>query len=151
MDPDAEPGARLMCHLLLRLFRASDDSTAAFESTTGGHIVKSSCNQHLLAAAHRSISVEALLGVLKAILLLGKAKEIKRGDLSFTPISVTYRGELLYLCHFLLRVMQFLNKLHISHISVVLRDKNMVTTPKQSRGTITHPPYVTDEMAAAAI
>ena len=77
MDPDAEPGARLMCHLLLRLFRASDDSTAAFESTTGGHIVKSSCNQHLLAAAHRSISVEALLGVLKAILLLGKAKEIK--------------------------------------------------------------------------
>lgn len=71
-DPDAEPGARLMCHLLLRLFRASDDSTAVFESTTGSHIVKSSCNQHLLAAAHSSISVEALLGVLKAILLLGK-------------------------------------------------------------------------------
>ena len=74
MDPDAEPGARLMCHLLLRLFRTSDDITVAGGSETfrGDPIIKSSCNRHLLAAAHGSISIEALLAVLKSILLLGK-------------------------------------------------------------------------------
>ncbi len=72
MDPDAEPGARLMCHLLLRLFWASKD-TSTSESSGGHRIIKSSCNQRLLAAAHMSINVEALLGVLKALLLLGKS------------------------------------------------------------------------------
>ncbi|XP_022102013.1 mediator of RNA polymerase II transcription subunit 12-like protein isoform X2 [Acanthaster planci] len=70
MESDAEPGARLMCRLLLRLL-----STGPLpgQSDKNGYYVKSSCDQHLLAAAHRSISVEALVGVLKAILLLGEA------------------------------------------------------------------------------
>ncbi|XP_033637539.1 mediator of RNA polymerase II transcription subunit 12-like protein isoform X2 [Asterias rubens] len=70
MESDAEPGARLMCRLLLRLL-----STGPLpgQSDRNGYFVKSSCDQHLLAAAHRSISVEALVGVLKAILLLGEA------------------------------------------------------------------------------
>ena len=70
MESDAEPGARLMCRLLLRLL-----STGPLpgQSDRNGYFVKSSCDQHLLAAAHRSISVEALVGVLKAILLLGES------------------------------------------------------------------------------
>ncbi|XP_038050746.1 mediator of RNA polymerase II transcription subunit 12-like protein isoform X3 [Patiria miniata] len=70
MESDAEPGARLMCRLLLRLLTTGP---LPGQSDKNGYYVKSSCDQHLLAAAHQSISVEALVGVLKAILLLGEA------------------------------------------------------------------------------
>ncbi|XP_071503303.1 mediator of RNA polymerase II transcription subunit 12-like protein [Diadema antillarum] len=106
-DPDAEPGARLMCHLLVRLFRTSQDtamlsnvaaassssnSSQSSTSTAPGNanssssanpatkgdtsstsFIMNSCDRHLLDSAHRSISVEPLVGVLKAILLLGDA------------------------------------------------------------------------------
>ncbi|KAG1673141.1 Mediator of RNA polymerase II transcription subunit 12-like protein [Nymphon striatum] len=115
-DQDSEPGARLTCHILLRLFKTIDAPT--LPSTTPsqpaplsqGHSsgstnasnmpapyspcplpgppslpgpiqpnsnqklqcsVKLSCDRHLLTAAHNSITVGAVLAVLKAILVLG--------------------------------------------------------------------------------
>ena len=79
-DQEAEPGARLTCHLLLRLFSTfslnnllslttSKTSGSTISSTTS---VKLSCDKHLLQAAHSSINVGAVVAVLKALLMLGK-------------------------------------------------------------------------------
>ncbi|XP_064639525.1 mediator of RNA polymerase II transcription subunit 12-like protein isoform X2 [Lineus longissimus] len=71
-DQDAEPGARLTCHLLLRLFKTDQsDSTSPFPNMKNMCNIKASCDRHLLAAAHDSITVGAVLAVLKAILVLG--------------------------------------------------------------------------------
>ncbi|XP_063967745.1 mediator of RNA polymerase II transcription subunit 12-like protein isoform X1 [Lytechinus pictus] len=101
-DPDAEPGARLMCHLLLCLFCTSQETptlpSTGSSSTSGGNnpnpapgeggrgggsggaggggavrFIKTTCDRHMLDSAHSSITVDALVGVLKAILLLGDA------------------------------------------------------------------------------
>lgn len=72
-DQDAEPGARLTCHLLLRLFQSVHvlpGSTAESRKNILG--IKSSCDRHLLEAAHNSITVGAVVAVLKAILMLGE-------------------------------------------------------------------------------
>ena len=70
---DAEPGARLTCHLLLRLFRVPRGVASPFPlSGNKGTYVKASCDRHLLAAAHDSIDVGAVLAVLKAMLALGR-------------------------------------------------------------------------------
>ena len=72
-DQDAEPGARLTCHLLLRLFRVPKGVASPFHlSGAKGMYVKASCDRHLLAAAHDNIDVGAVLAVLKAILALGE-------------------------------------------------------------------------------
>ncbi|XP_072329937.1 mediator of RNA polymerase II transcription subunit 12-like protein isoform X1 [Scyliorhinus torazame] len=73
-DPDAEPGARMTCRLLLHLFRTPQVSP--FPQTNGKSApgIRSSCDRHLLAAAHTSIEVGAVFAVLKAILMLGDAE-----------------------------------------------------------------------------
>ncbi|GCC30344.1 hypothetical protein chiPu_0008794 [Chiloscyllium punctatum] len=73
-DPDAEPGARMTCRLLLHLFRTPQVSP--FPQTNGKSApgIRSSCDRHLLAAAHNSIEVGAVFAVLKAILMLGDAE-----------------------------------------------------------------------------
>ena len=93
-DQDAEPGARLTCHLLLRLFsssslnylmslssnkqptpqQASSTPHSSQPTTTQGAAVhiKLSCDKHLLTAAHGSITVGAVVAVLKALLMLGR-------------------------------------------------------------------------------
>ncbi|XP_048397889.2 mediator of RNA polymerase II transcription subunit 12-like protein isoform X1 [Stegostoma tigrinum] len=73
-DPDAEPGARMTCRLLLHLFRAPQVSP--FPQTNGKSApgIRSSCDRHLLAAAHNIIEVGAVFAVLKAILMLGDAE-----------------------------------------------------------------------------
>ncbi len=72
-DQDAELGARLTCHLLLRLFSATTTPFGTQSNASkGSFIIKSSCDRHLLAAAHDSITVGAVVAVLKAILMLGK-------------------------------------------------------------------------------
>ncbi|XP_055579922.1 mediator of RNA polymerase II transcription subunit 12-like protein isoform X1 [Falco biarmicus] len=70
-DPDAEPGARMTCRLLLHLFRTPQ--VCLFSQGTGKLFpgIRSSCDRHLLAAAHNSIEVGAVFAVLKAILMLG--------------------------------------------------------------------------------
>ncbi|KAF6385124.1 mediator complex subunit 12L [Rhinolophus ferrumequinum] len=73
-DADAEPGARMTCRLLLHLFRAPQ--ACLLPQATGKPCpgIRSSCDRHLLAAAHNSIEVGAVFAVLKAIMMLGDAK-----------------------------------------------------------------------------
>uniref|UniRef100_A0A669Q4M9 Mediator complex subunit 12L n=1 Tax=Phasianus colchicus TaxID=9054 RepID=A0A669Q4M9_PHACC len=80
-DPDAEPGARMTCRLLLHLFRTPQVCLFPQGLFPG---IRSSCDRHLLAAAHNSIEVGAVFAVLKAILMLGDA-EI--GSSSVTPVK----------------------------------------------------------------
>ena len=71
-DQDAESGARLTCHILFRLFQTPQVLPGA--SADGGKSamwVRASCDRHLLEAAHDSISVGAVVAVLKAGLMLG--------------------------------------------------------------------------------
>ncbi|XP_060562886.1 mediator of RNA polymerase II transcription subunit 12-like protein [Ruditapes philippinarum] len=70
-DQDAEPGARLTCHLLLRLFKVSHASNNPYPGgNKRGTYVKASSDRHLLAAVHNNIDVGAVLAVLKAMLAL---------------------------------------------------------------------------------
>ncbi|XP_058826167.1 mediator of RNA polymerase II transcription subunit 12 isoform X2 [Topomyia yanbarensis] len=81
--PEIEAGARLSCHLLLRLFKTIEYpqpglysvSTSPNPITTTGqvHNIKLSCDRHLLAAAHKNIGVAPVLAVLKGILVVGDA------------------------------------------------------------------------------
>ncbi|XP_053693573.1 mediator of RNA polymerase II transcription subunit 12 [Sabethes cyaneus] len=81
--PEIEAGARLSCHLLLRLFKTIECpqpglysvSTSPNPITTAGqvHNIKLSCDRHLLAAAHKNIGVAPVLAVLKGILVVGDA------------------------------------------------------------------------------
>uniref|UniRef100_A0A4W3I3F4 Mediator complex subunit 12L n=1 Tax=Callorhinchus milii TaxID=7868 RepID=A0A4W3I3F4_CALMI len=71
-DPDAEPGARMTCRLLLHLFRTPQVSPFPQANGKSAPGIRSSCDRHLLAAAHNSIEVGAVFAVLKAILMLGK-------------------------------------------------------------------------------
>ncbi|KAM6258215.1 mediator of RNA polymerase II transcription subunit 12-like protein [Porphyrio hochstetteri] len=81
-DPDAEPGARMTCRLLLHLFRTPQ--VCLFPQGAGKLFpgVRSSCDRHLLAAAHNSIEVGAVFAVLKAILMLGSQNHLKSPTVS---------------------------------------------------------------------
>ncbi|KAG8147370.1 hypothetical protein E2320_022792, partial [Naja naja] len=68
-DPDAEPGARMTCRLLLHLFQTPNISLLSNKKCFPG--IRSSCDRRLLSAAHNSIEVGAVFAVLKAILMLG--------------------------------------------------------------------------------
>lgn len=80
---EIEAGARLSCHLLLRLFKTIECpqpglysvSTSPNPITITGHVhnIKLSCDRHLLAAAHKNIGVAPVLAVLKGILVVGDA------------------------------------------------------------------------------
>ncbi|KAM5165397.1 mediator of RNA polymerase II transcription subunit 12-like protein [Mantella aurantiaca] len=72
-DPDAEPGARMTCRLLLHLLRTPPFSQLGTTNGKLSPVICSSCDRHLLAAAHNSIEVGAVFAVLKAILMLGDA------------------------------------------------------------------------------
>ncbi|XP_075717612.1 mediator of RNA polymerase II transcription subunit 12-like protein [Rhinoderma darwinii] len=72
-DSDAEPGARMTCRLLLHLLRTPQISTFGVTNGKLAPGLCSSCDRHLLAAAHNSIEVGAVFAVLKAILMLGDA------------------------------------------------------------------------------
>uniref|UniRef100_A0A8D2Q7F1 Mediator complex subunit 12L n=1 Tax=Varanus komodoensis TaxID=61221 RepID=A0A8D2Q7F1_VARKO len=71
-DPDAEPGARMTCRLLLHLFRTPEISLMPTGKSFTG--IRSSSDRRLLSAAHNSIEVGAVFAVLKAILMLGDAE-----------------------------------------------------------------------------
>lgn len=71
-DPDAELGARLTCHLLLRLFQMMNTMPGYVPDNRKNSVyVKSSCDRHLLEAEHKRINVGAVVAVLKAILMTG--------------------------------------------------------------------------------
>ncbi|NWV85032.1 MD12L protein, partial [Dasyornis broadbenti] len=73
-DPDAEPGARMTCRLLLHLFRTPQVCLFPQQTEKLFPGIRSSCDRHLLAAAHKGIEVGAVFAVLKAILMLGDAE-----------------------------------------------------------------------------
>lgn len=84
LDANAEAGARLSCHLLLRLFKTSElpqpgmysvsTSPNPMSTTLGQHSIKLSCDRHLLTAAHnKNVAVAAVLAVLKGILVFADA------------------------------------------------------------------------------
>jgi mediator of RNA polymerase II transcription subunit 12 len=75
-NPEVEPGARLSCHLLLRIFQSIDSSQPAQycpgspSSGSGGpgtiqRNVRLSCDRHLLVAAHLTFRMEPVLAFLK--------------------------------------------------------------------------------------
>ncbi|XP_077146875.1 mediator of RNA polymerase II transcription subunit 12-like protein [Ranitomeya variabilis] len=80
-DPDAEPGARMTCRLLLHLLRTPQITSYGVTNGKLSPGLCSSCDKHLLAAAHNSIEVGAVFAVLKAILMLGDA-DIGNGNIS---------------------------------------------------------------------
>ena len=72
-NQDAEPGARLTCHLLLRLLDESTDLMSHDHSSALKFPFRTSPDHHLLSAAHESIRFGAVLAVLKAMLKLSEA------------------------------------------------------------------------------
>jgi len=58
--------------MLLRLFQMMNTMpTCSSDAKRGSVFVRSSCDRHLLEAAHKRINVGAVVAVLKAILMLG--------------------------------------------------------------------------------
>ena len=72
-NQEAESGARLTCHLLLRLLDESTDLMSHDHSIASKFPFKSSPDHHLLSAAHDNVGVGAVLAVLKAMLKLSEA------------------------------------------------------------------------------
>ncbi|XP_012157623.1 mediator of RNA polymerase II transcription subunit 12 isoform X2 [Ceratitis capitata] len=78
--PDAEAGARLTCHLVLKLFKTIEIPQPRMYSvsTSPNPIniveesfnIKLSCDRHLLVGAHKNIPIQAVLAVIKAILIV---------------------------------------------------------------------------------
>ncbi|CAH1781069.1 unnamed protein product [Owenia fusiformis] len=70
-DRDAETGARLTCHLLLRLFKtAPSGSMTAIPNVKNVCSIRLSSDRHLLAAAQSKLKQGPILAVLKLILIL---------------------------------------------------------------------------------
>ncbi|KAM4821379.1 mediator of RNA polymerase II transcription subunit 12-like protein [Thomomys bottae] len=91
-DADAEPGARMTCRLLLHLFRAPQGCFLPHAVGKSFPGIRSSCDRHLLAAAHNSIEVGAVFAVLKAIMMLGDAKISSNNVSSLKNDEFTLRG-----------------------------------------------------------
>ncbi|GFR15875.1 mediator of RNA polymerase II transcription subunit 12-like protein, partial [Trichonephila clavata] len=95
--PEAIPGARLTCHLLRRLFKKpysppGNMSAGSSNQRRRMYQIKYSCDRHLLSATHSGMQVEAILAVLKAIMVLvtvgdGKSKENQsKGDMNISDL-----------------------------------------------------------------
>lgn len=102
ITPEAEAGARLSCHLLLRLFRTVEIPQPGMYSvgtspnpiTAAGPQacnIKLSCDRHMLAAAHKSIAVGPVLAVLKGILVVGDAT-CQHKPMLVSSAASTYSG-----------------------------------------------------------
>ena len=90
---ETEIGARLSCHLLLKLFQTVEpdfQEHSMFYSVgspspmprPSAHSsgIKYSCDRQLLSSAHRNITVGAIIAILKAILVLGDATDFENLD-----------------------------------------------------------------------
>ncbi|KAK3742866.1 hypothetical protein QZH41_007773 [Actinostola sp. cb2023] len=72
-NQDAESGARLTCHLLLRLLDDATDFISHDHSSVSKFPFKSAPDHNLLSAAHDNIGVHAVLAILKAMLRLSES------------------------------------------------------------------------------
>ena len=88
-------GARLSCHLLLKLFKTVESSSEPLFYTMGSpspmprpsiHAsgIKHSCDRQLLSSAHRNIQVGAIVAVLKVVLYLGSPDDEEEEEQSAT-------------------------------------------------------------------
>ena len=90
---ETEIGARLSCHLLLKLFKTVEpdfQEHSMFYSvgspspmprpSVHSSGIKYSCDRQLLSSAHRNITVGAIIAILKAILVLGDATDFENLD-----------------------------------------------------------------------
>ncbi|KAL3848034.1 hypothetical protein ACJMK2_018917 [Sinanodonta woodiana] len=96
-DQDAEPGARLTCHLLLCLFKIPRSVHSPHQTTghKGVGNIRASCDRHLLAAAHDNIDTGAFLAVLKANLVLGDSCSDKAKSKGSTGKKDENRGDII--------------------------------------------------------
>ena len=85
-NQDAEPGARLTCHLLLRLLDESTDLMSHDHSSASKFPFRTSPDHHLLSAAHESIRFGAVLAVLKAMLKLSEAGTSNHQSIQFSDL-----------------------------------------------------------------
>lgn len=86
------PGARLTCHLVLRLFKAIETPQPGMYSVSASpnpliavsntSNIKLSCDRHLLIGAHKSVPLEAVLAVLKAILIVVDTTALKTNNMN---------------------------------------------------------------------
>lgn len=93
ITPDVEAGARLSCHVLLKLFKTIEipqpglysvsTSPNPITATGPGCGIKLSCDRHLLVAAHKNLRVEAVMTVLKGILVVRDTTAQKPSVTSF--------------------------------------------------------------------
>lgn len=105
ITPDAEAGARLSCHLLLKLFKTieipqpglysvSTSPNPIISSHHGSTFnIKLSCDRHLLAAAHKKIDFTIVLTVLKAILCVGDTAAQKSSSSSTSSGNFNSNGK----------------------------------------------------------
>ncbi|XP_039485003.1 mediator of RNA polymerase II transcription subunit 12 isoform X1 [Drosophila santomea] len=80
LSVDAEAGARLTCHLVLKLFKTLEipqpgmysvsTSPNPLHAVGNDFSIRLSCDRHLLVGAHKTIPIAAVLAVLKAILIV---------------------------------------------------------------------------------
>lgn len=81
LSVDAEAGARLTCHLVLKLFKTLEIPQPGMYSVStspnplhavgnNDFSIRLSCDRHLLVGAHKTIPIAAVLAVLKAILIV---------------------------------------------------------------------------------
>lgn len=81
---------RLCLHLLLKLFKSVDSLQPLFYSlgspqpmprpSTHASGIKYSCDRHLLYSAHRTITVGAIIAILKIIILMSDKSKPKGGS-----------------------------------------------------------------------
>ncbi|XP_040577805.1 mediator of RNA polymerase II transcription subunit 12-like protein isoform X2 [Lepeophtheirus salmonis] len=107
---ESEIGARVSCHLLLRLFKGIEPFQPMYYTmgspqpmprpSTHASGIRCSSDRHLLAAAHRNITVGAIIAVLKAIMVLGDANSSSTqitsdncSDFGLGPIGLASRTE----------------------------------------------------------
>ena len=102
-NQDAEPGARLTCHLLLRLLDESTDFMSYDHSSALKFPFRMSPDHHLLSAAHESIRFGPLLAVFKAMLKLSEAgtTSVIRAVTSLSNLKISYLFTAMYTCNIL--------------------------------------------------
>lgn len=89
---DTEIGARLSCHLLLRLFKTIEivqkPASPSPLVTQGPSVsIKLNCDRHLLAAVHKNMAVGPVLAVLKGILVVADATGMNKAPLTPSTAS----------------------------------------------------------------
>lgn len=95
-------GARLTCHLVLKLFKTIEipqprmysvsTSPNPLTAVDNAYNLKLSCDRHLLIAAHKNIPLGAVLAVLKAILIVVDTTALKTSSMAIGTAAGVFGG-----------------------------------------------------------